>query len=69
MRDLETLLNQRQAAAKLGLSVRTMERHRVAGTGPRYIRMGRLVRFRPSDLAAWVDASARNSTSDTGAVA
>jgi hypothetical protein len=48
----------------LGLSVRTLERHRVAGTGPRFTRLGRLVRYREVDLADWVNAGLRLSTSD-----
>jgi hypothetical protein len=48
----------------LGLSVRTLERHRLAGTGPRYVRLGRLVRYRPQDLAEFVDRNLRGSTSE-----
>jgi predicted DNA-binding transcriptional regulator AlpA len=61
---MDTLLNQKQAAHVLGLSVRTLERHRVAGTGPRFTRLGRLVRYREVDLADWVNAGLRLSTSD-----
>jgi hypothetical protein len=50
---MEQLFNQRQAAHLLRLSVRTLERHRVAGTGPRFVRLGRLVRYRAVDLADW----------------
>jgi predicted DNA-binding transcriptional regulator AlpA len=63
---MNPLLDQRQAAHLLRLSVRTLERHRVAGTGPRFIRLGRrLIRYRVSDLAEWVDGGLRNSTSET----
>jgi predicted DNA-binding transcriptional regulator AlpA len=61
---MDSLLNQKQAARVLGLSVRTLERHRVAGTGPRWARLGRLVRYRQSDLTAWVDSNVRLSTSE-----
>jgi predicted DNA-binding transcriptional regulator AlpA len=61
---MESLLNQKQAARVLGISVRTLERHRVAGTGPRWARLGRLVRYRQSDLTAWVDGNLRSSTSE-----
>ena len=50
---MEQLFNQRQAAHLLRLSVRTLERHRVAGTGPRFVRLGRLVRYRAVNLADW----------------
>jgi predicted DNA-binding transcriptional regulator AlpA len=61
---MESLLNQKQVARVLGVSVRTLERHRVAGTGPRWARLGRLVRYRQSDLTAWVDSNLRSSTSE-----
>ena len=60
---MDCLLNQKQAARVLGLSARTLERHRLAGTGPRYARLGRLIRYRESDLAEWVHVSLRKSTS------
>jgi predicted DNA-binding transcriptional regulator AlpA len=64
---MEQLLDQRRAAKVLGLSVRTLERHRVAGTGPRFVRLGRLVRYREVDLADWVNGRLRFSTSEAGA--
>jgi predicted DNA-binding transcriptional regulator AlpA len=62
---MDSLLNQKQAAKILGLSVRTLERHRVAGTGPRYSRLGRLIRYRPGDLTEWVEGNLRYSTSES----
>lgn len=47
------------------MSVRTLERHRVAGTGPQYARLGRLIRYRECDLEDWVARSLRKSTSET----
>jgi excisionase family DNA binding protein len=62
---MDSLLNQKQAAQVLGISVRTLERHRVAGTGPRWARLGRLVRYRESDLVEWIERNLRSSTSET----
>ena len=61
---MEILLHPKQAAHILGLSVRTLERHRLAGTGPRYARLGRVIRYREIDLADWVESNLRNSTSE-----
>jgi excisionase family DNA binding protein len=58
------LLDQREAAQILKISVRTLERHRAAGTGPRFLRLGRLVRYRASDLEEWIAHSLHSSTSD-----
>jgi hypothetical protein len=44
----------------------TLQKDRVAGTGIPFIRIGRLVRYRPSDVAAYLDAlPSRRSTSET----
>jgi predicted DNA-binding transcriptional regulator AlpA len=59
-----SLISQKQAARILGLSPRTLERHRVAGTGPRYARLGRLIRYRQCDLSDWVESSVIRSTSE-----
>jgi predicted DNA-binding transcriptional regulator AlpA len=61
---MDPLLNQGQAAHLLGLSVRTLERHRVTGTGPHFIKLGRLVRYRKSDLARWIEERVLLSTSE-----
>jgi predicted DNA-binding transcriptional regulator AlpA len=61
---MDSLIDQKQAARILGLSVRTLERHRIAGTGPRFARLGRLIRYRQNDLIEWVDSKLRNSTSE-----
>jgi excisionase family DNA binding protein len=57
------LLTQRQAAAVLCLSERTLERLRVSGTGPRFVRAGRSVRYREADLEAWIALRIRTNTS------
>jgi excisionase family DNA binding protein len=64
---MNTLFSQDEAARQLGLSVRSLERHRVAGTGPRFVKLGRLVRYREEDLTTWIEAGLRSSTSDQGA--
>ena len=61
---MDRLLDQRAAAEILGISVLTLERHRIAGTGPRFCRLGRLVRYRECDLEDWVSRSLRSSTSE-----
>lgn len=58
------LLTQREAAASLRISGRTLERHRVAGTGPVFVKLGRRVVYRAHDLAAWAEAHTYRSTSE-----
>jgi predicted DNA-binding transcriptional regulator AlpA len=61
---MERILNQKEVAKLLGVSTRTLERHRVAGTGPRYTVLGKLVRYRQCDLVEYIDLNLRSSTSD-----
>ena len=53
-----------EAARFLGLSGRTLEKHRTYGTGPRYSKLGGRVVYRVEDLQAWVDRGAKSSPSD-----
>lgn len=65
--DPDTLLTSREAADILRLSERTMERHRTVGSGPRFVRLGRTVRYRRRDLIDHLDRHAHRSTSEPGA--
>jgi excisionase family DNA binding protein len=60
---MPTLLTQRQAAEYLCLSERTLERWRVSGDGPAYVKAGRRVLYRECDLIEWVAGRVRISTS------
>jgi predicted DNA-binding transcriptional regulator AlpA len=62
---MSDLLTQRDAARRLLLSPRTLERYRVAGNGPRYVKMSRSVRYREADLESWIAARVVQSTSET----
>ncbi|MBV9538458.1 MAG: helix-turn-helix domain-containing protein [Acidisphaera sp.] len=55
-----------EAARFVGLSIRTLEKHRTYGTGPRYSKLGGRVVYRFEDLQAWVERGAKASTSDPG---
>jgi hypothetical protein len=61
------LLDERQAAALLHVSVKAVQGWRSRGGGPRFVKVGRCVRYRPEDLQAFVLAALRTSTSDPGA--
>lgn len=61
------LLTQSDAAKLLRLSERTLERLRVAGGGPKFVKAGRSVRYREADLEAWISARVVSNTSQIGA--
>jgi hypothetical protein len=49
------LFSQETVAAIRACSLATLERDRWIGNGVAYIKMGRLVRYRKSDIRAWLD--------------
>lgn len=55
-----------EAARFLGLSGRTLEKHRTFGTGPSYRKLGGRVVYALEDLRAWANRGAKTSTSDPG---
>ncbi len=52
------------AARFLGISIRTLEKHRTYGTGPVYRKIGGRVVYAVADLQAWTAIGARKSTTD-----
>jgi hypothetical protein len=60
----EPFVDENRGAKHLGVSPRTMQRWRMTGTGPPWFRIGRLAKYRITDLTAWAEAQARTSTSD-----
>ena len=58
------ILNTREAATFVGLSVPTLNKLRVYGGGPSFLKLGRAVRYRRSDLDSWLTARVRRSTSE-----
>ena len=61
------LLRTSEAARYLGLSGRTLEKHRTFGTGPQYRKIGGRVVYAVDDLRGWADRGARTSTTETTA--
>ncbi|MBT3508423.1 MAG: DNA-binding protein [Nitrospina sp.] len=63
--DLLALINEVQAAAFLGLTRRALQNFRLAGGGPRYVRISiRCIRYRKKDLIEWSNEKIRTSTSE-----
>jgi predicted DNA-binding transcriptional regulator AlpA len=61
---LEQLRDQGWAARLLDCSTKTLETWRTKGFGPRWVRVGRLVRYREADIHAWIESNVRRSTSE-----
>ena len=63
MSETTRALTEREVAELLGLSVATLRAWRHRGKGPRFLRLGRSVRYLPSDVADFVRASAVDTRS------
>ena len=55
------LLRTSEAARLLGLSGRTLEKHRTYGTGPTYRKIGGRVVYAVDDLQGWANRGTRTS--------
>ncbi len=66
---MSTYLTSTEAAEALRLSPRTLERHRLTGTGPKFVKAGRRVLYRPGDIEAWAEANTFASTSEASTAA
>jgi len=54
---VEKYLTPREAALYLRTSPSTLAKRRLQGNGPTFVRIGRAVRYRQSDLDAWMGSS------------
>jgi len=61
---LPQLWNQKVLAAYLGKSTAWCERARWAGDGPRFIKLGRHVRYRADDVLAWIEENGRTCSGE-----
>ena len=63
---LDGFIDEQRAAEFLCQSVRTIQKWRVTGYGPKFYKSGRSVRYRRRDLMAWADSRRHGSTSCNG---
>ena len=73
MNTQNTLFDEEAAGRYIGganspVSSRTLQRWRLEGVGPVFVKLGRLVRYRQSDLEHFLNERARTSTSMTSPI-
>jgi hypothetical protein len=59
-------LRTQEAARFMGLSYRTLEKYRIYGAGPKYMKIGGRIIYAVTDLREWAERGARRATSDPG---
>jgi predicted DNA-binding transcriptional regulator AlpA len=62
-------LNVGEAAEYTGLAASTLNKLRLTGDGPEYIKLGRRVLYARDSIEGWLRSHRRTSTSDPGAKA
>ena len=63
--DPDALASEQLAAGFLGVTPRALQKWRMTGDGPRYVRISsRCVRYRRRDLVEWAQAHLKVSTSE-----
>lgn len=62
MEYLDGLIDETTAADFLCQSVRTIQKWRVTGYGPKFVKSGRSIRYRRRDLMVWTNSRCRSST-------
>ena len=60
----QELLSTGQAAQRLGVSISYLNKLRLYGGGPVFVKIGSKVVYDPADLAAWIEARKHRSTSE-----
>ena len=58
------LVTPSQLFARIGIKETTLATWRVLGRGPRFIRVGRSIRYRSEDVEAWLSDRTADSTTD-----
>jgi predicted DNA-binding transcriptional regulator AlpA len=54
----QRLLNEHEVAQACAIRVATLRKWRMLKRGPRFLKIGSLVRYRPEDVTAWIDRQA-----------
>jgi predicted DNA-binding transcriptional regulator AlpA len=51
------MLNKEDLATFLAMSTKVLSNWRWRGSGPRWVKVGRLVRYRREDVLAWIESN------------
>jgi predicted DNA-binding transcriptional regulator AlpA len=62
---LPELISPTELANMLGITTGALANNRSAGKGPRYVKLGKQVFYRKTDVQAWIDTNVRQSTCES----
>jgi excisionase family DNA binding protein len=52
---MQNFLTEKEVARQIRVSLASLRRWRLEKRGPRFVKVGALVRYRPEDLERWMD--------------
>jgi len=61
---IPNMLTPKEAASRMKVSVSFLAKHRMAGTGPRFVRVGRAIRYLEPGILEYMKSRQRSSTSE-----
>lgn len=59
-------MNVSEVSVRLGVSVSHLNKMRLTGRGPAFVKIGRRVAYDPDALAKWLESRTQSSTSEAG---
>jgi len=59
---MQSFLTEKEVAKQISVSLASLRRWRLVQRGPRFIKVGALVRYRPEDLEQWMETLATGGT-------
>jgi predicted DNA-binding transcriptional regulator AlpA len=63
---IDRLIDQKEVSSIIGVATKTLERWRWQGTGPKFLKIGRLARYRYSDINEFVSNLGSTNQQNTG---
>jgi predicted DNA-binding transcriptional regulator AlpA len=63
---LSHLMGEKEVAVITGMSIATVRRWRLLDQGPKYLKIGAAVRYRASDVSAWLQSRPTGGERDFG---
>lgn len=63
---MSQLMTADELAEYLGTTTQRLANHRMKGTGPRFVKEGRRVLYRRSEVERWLDENTRDRTTGEG---
>jgi len=59
-------LTEKDVAKQISVSLASLRRWRLLNSGPRFVKVGALVRYRPEDLKLWMDSLPAGGADEPG---